>query len=561
MNNLSVKMLVLLGLGLFLAARPAPAQGVAHLTIAQPGGMPGTPVMEGITRVTNGVTITWAGPAGYYQVFQASNSLRAPWLALGQATNVACTATITKLYSNAFFRVAGPAPNYAGQKLCLACHLAVCQYETNTAHARAFASPAFAALGGQTNASCLPCHTVGYGLPTGFVSAKATPLLEGVQCENCHGPAANHAGSEDNPIIRPRVDVAATVCGGCHNTGKSSYANPPTYAEWSGSAHGTVVPGALSAMASSPASIDNCGACHSGSARLALIGGTDPAVSLTNDYNVPITCAVCHSPHATNSVSPFQLLNPLASTNAFHLLATDTASVAAFTNKYNASTNINLCAQCHNDRGAAWQDTARAPHHSDQYNMLMGSVGVLPPGYDNFNPGGHSGLPASGGAFYLTNQCSACHMAAETSVTANAHNHSLEVNYNVCLNCHDGEGAQSFLTPYLSNQVSTVITVLNRWAATQAPPTLVSNGLVAWEYTSPGGLTWQTNAAGFVTSWSLTAPVNFTGPNTAGQALVPDYVKQARFDLYVFLNDGSLGAHNPIYAITLLNYALSLAGQ
>jgi len=26
------------------------------------------------------------------------------------------------------------------------------------------------------------------------------------------------------------------------------------------------------------------------------------------------------------------------------------------------------------------------------------------------------------------------------------------------------------------------------------------------------------------------------------------------------LNDGSLGAHNPIYAITLLNNALSLAG-
>ena len=561
MNNLSVKMLVLLGLGLALAARPAAAQGVAHLTIAQPGGMPGTPVMEGITRVTNGVNLTWTGPSGYYQVFQASNSLRAPWLALGQATNVACTATITKLYSNAFFRVSGPAPNYAGQKLCLACHLAVCQYETNTAHARAFSSPAFAALGGQTNASCLPCHTVGYGLPTGFVSAKATPLLEGVQCENCHGPAANHAGSEDNPIIRPRVDVAATVCGGCHNTSKSSYANPPTYAEWSGSAHGTVVPGALSAMASSPASIDNCGACHSGSARLALIGGTDPALKLTNDYNVAITCAVCHSPHATNSVSPFQLLNPLSSTNAFHLLAVDTASVAAFTNKYNASTNINLCAQCHNDRGAAWQDTARAPHHSDQYNMLMGSVGVLPPGYDNFNPGGHSGLPASGGGFYLTNQCSDCHMAAETSVTANAHNHSLEVNYNVCLNCHNGPGAESFLTPYLSNQVSTVITVLNRWAATQAPPTLVSNGLVAWEYTSPGGLTWQTNAAGFVTSWSLDAPVTFKGPNTAGQALIPDYIKQARFDLYVFLNDGSLGTHNPIYAITLLNYALNLAGR
>ena len=560
MNILSVRLLVLIWLGLASAALPVAAQGVQHLSLPQPGGMPGTPMMEGISRVTNGVQLHWAGPSGYYQVFQKSNGLTAPWIALGQATNAAGTATITKLYSNAFFRVSGPAPNYAGSKLCLACHLAVCQYETNTAHAYAFSSAAFVALGGQTNTSCLPCHTVGYGLPTGFVSAKATPLLEGVQCENCHGPAANHAGSPDNPIIRPRVDIAATVCGGCHNPGKSSYANPPTYSEWSGSVHATVVPGALSSMAASPANIDNCGVCHSGSARLTLIGGKDPALTLTNDYNVAITCAVCHDPHATNSVSPVQLRNPLASTNEFHLLSTDTASVGVFTNKYNANTNVNLCAQCHNDRGAAWTDTARAPHHSDQYNMLMGSVGVLPPGYDSFNPGGHSGLPVSGGGFYLTNQCSDCHMSAEASVAPGAHDHSLAVNYNVCLNCHNGPGAQSFLTPYLSNQVSTVITVLNRWAATQAPPTLVSNGLVAWEYTTPGGLTWQTNAAGFVTSWSLTAPVTFAGPNAAGQALIPNDIKQARFNLYVFLNDGSLGAHNPIYAITLLNYALNLAG-
>ena len=546
-------------LGLVVGARPATAQNGQHLMNPQPGGMPGTPVMEGINRLSNGVQIHWSGPAGYYQIFQASNSLKAPWIALGKATNFTGSATITKLYSNAFFRVSGPAPNYAGAKLCLACHLAVCQYETNTAHAHAFSSPAFAAMGGQTNASCLPCHTVGYGLPTGFVSAKATPLLEGVQCENCHGPAANHAGSEDNPAIVPRVDIAATVCGGCHSASHTAFANPPTYEEWSASGHATVVPGALQSMASSPANINNCGACHSGSARLAFLEGQNPSTTVTNDYNVALTCAVCHDSHMTNSVSPVQLFNPLASTNAFRLTGADTASASAFTAKYNANTNVNICAQCHNDRGAAWTDTARAPHHSLQYNMLMGSVGALPAGYGTFNPGPHSGLPDNG-SFYLTNQCVSCHMSAETSATAGAHNHTLAVNYNVCENCHDGHAAQAFLTPYLSNQVSTVITVLNRWAATQAPPVLTSNGLVAWEYTSPGGLTWQTNAAGTVTSWTLSDTVNFKGPNTAGQALVPDDIKQARFNLYLFLNDGSLGAHNPIYAITLLNNALSQAG-
>ena len=57
-------------------------------------------------------------------------------------------------------------------------------------------SQAFAALqqyNQQTNTGCLICHTVGYGVPTGFTSAAATPHLQGVQCENCHGVAGNHA--------------------------------------------------------------------------------------------------------------------------------------------------------------------------------------------------------------------------------------------------------------------------------------------------------------------------------------------------------------------------------
>ena len=560
MKFLSASFLILVLVLLFGSKSPVLAQSVQHLAVPQLGGLPGTPVMTGAAKLTNGLQLTWDGPSGYYQVFQKSNGLKAAWIALGRATNLSRTATITSLYSNAFFRVSGPAPKYAGSKVCISCHLGVCRYETNTPHASAFSSAKFMASGGQTNASCLPCHTVGYGLATGFVSATATPLLGGVQCENCHGPAASHAAASDDPTVRPRVEIAATVCGGCHHASNTSYTNPPTFEQWIGSDHAAVTPDALRAMAASTTNLNTCGVCHSGSARLALINAQNPATTVAHDYNLPITCAVCHDPHSTNG-GPVQLRGPVSSTNVFHLAGTDVASVTAFTNKYALSTNINLCAQCHNDRAAAWTDTASAPHRSAQYNFLLGSVGELSDGSAAFNPGSHAGLPESAdysvsGTFYLTNQCAACHFSALTS--DGAHSHTLQPAYAVCAKCHDPAPALAYLKPELTNRVSTLIFYLNRWAAIKAPASLRTNGVVAWEYTTPGGLSWQTNALGYVTSWAPGSAVNFTGPNAAGQALLSaNYpnVLRARFNLYLVLNEGSFGVHNPSFALSLLSAA------
>jgi hypothetical protein len=415
----------------------------------------------------------------------------------------------------------------------------------------AFTNAYFVAAGGQTNSSCLPCHTVGYGLPTGFVSKSKTPLLGGVQCENCHGPAANHAANPDDPTVVPQVDIAATVCGGCH-TGPMQ----PTYEEWHSSGHAAVVPDALQTMSSSTNNISSCGRCHSGSVRLALIYGQNP-VALTNDLDVAITCAVCHDPHQTNA-NPAQLRNPIFSTNYFSLATSD-----VFTNKYAANTNINLCGQCHNARGAAWTDTSRAPHHSLQYNFLLGSIGELPAGSATFNPGSHAGLPASAGyslsgTFYLTNQCVSCHMQNDAP-PATTQSHAFTFgNYNACLNCHPFDPdllVQDVMVPAVSNQVYQIKYALDLWAATKAPAALQTNGAVAWEYTTPGGLIWQTNQSGTVTGWIQLDAVNFNGPDAAGQALIPDNIKRARFNLYLVLNDGSFGVHNPFFAIDLLDAA------
>ena len=261
---------------------------------------------------------------------------------------------------------------------------------------------------------------------------------------------------------------------------------------------------------------------------------------------------------ATNSVGWKEIL---IAPNPGLLTSADTAPVAAFTNKYNANLNINICAQCHNDRGAAWADTARAPHQSVQYNFLLGSVGQLLDGPATFNPGTHAGLPSSkiysiSGTFYLTNQCANCHMQSDSS---DADNHTFAVTSDaVCYNCHLTPPEileQYYLTPAISNSVTTLITGMNRWAARQTNALLTATNVVAWEYTSPGGLTWSNNPAGQVISWSLNNPVTFTGPSTAGQALIPDQIKRARFNMYLVLNDGSFGVHNPTLALNLLNAA------
>jgi hypothetical protein len=127
------------------------------------------------------------------------------------------------------------------------------------------------------------------------------------------------------------------------------------------------------------------------------------------------------------------------------------------------------------------------------------------------------------------------------------------------MNCHLSDPGQS--APGVSDNVSLVIDELNQWAATAAPAALQTNGVVAWEYTTPGGLIWQTNQTGQVTSWTLADQVNFSGPNTAGQALIPDNIKKARFNLYLVVNDGSLGAHNWIFALNLLFAAQSEVQQ
>ena len=78
---------------------------------------------------------------------------------------------------------------YIGAKLCSACHFKQYMAWKRTKHA----GKAFEELPDayRTDSACLPCHTTGYGAPSGYKDAT-TPNLAGVTCEVCHGPGSKH---------------------------------------------------------------------------------------------------------------------------------------------------------------------------------------------------------------------------------------------------------------------------------------------------------------------------------------------------------------------------------
>jgi hypothetical protein len=510
-------------------ATAATAQEVPHLNVTQPGGFPGRPIMNGITKTTNGVNVAWDGPAGYYQLYVAHSLANPNWQPTG-APNLNRNLTLTNLSGNAFFKVAGPAAQFAGARTCAECHEGVHGLEQNTHHTQALQT--LKAIGQGNNPACLPCHTVGFGLPTGFTTELATPHLAGVQCESCHGPAAAHAANEMDLTKRPRKEIAGQVCGGCH-TGP----HQPTFEEWKSSGHFKVVEDM------NPAGrINACGRCHSGSARLALIKGENPSITVTNDANVGITCVVCHDPHQTRvwtnvlsgAVTTNQLRQAIASTNDFVLTTTD-----VFANKYNP--NINVCAQCHNHRGATWTSSGRPPHHSPQYNLMLGTVGELPAGQAPYRAA-HATL--------IEKQCVGCHMPTR-DFTDEAHpamtGHSFQVaSYESCAPCHTfPELLQDFTALVISSRLQQLKTQLDLWALTKAPAPLPTQyGARAWEYTVPGELSGGP-----------------AGPGSAQQALIPDNIKRARFNLYIVNNDGSLGTHNALHALALLDAARTWVQQ
>jgi len=110
----------------------------------------------------------------------------------------------------------GTANEFVGETACISCHPGAHKTWSGSAHSHAFAT--LQRVHSEYDPDCLRCHTVGYGLSSGFIDAIRTASLENVQCENCHGRGKEHIATRSRTSLKP---VTPATCVKCHDTENS----------------------------------------------------------------------------------------------------------------------------------------------------------------------------------------------------------------------------------------------------------------------------------------------------------------------------------------------------
>lgn len=506
------------------------------------GGLDPRPTVESVVRTGDVVTVRWTGISPTNQLVRSASATAPEWTPVGNPTR-ATQQSVAITGETGFFRVASPEPHYVGFNTnetlnCGLCHASKATTWKETRHAGALATLQGIGQGGNTR--CLQCHTVGMPFTTGYQTNGTTAHLGGVQCENCHGPAGNHFANFEDGSVRPAVTLDAAVCGGCHNG-----FHHPFFDEWFESRHSIMdahVAESIEADATGARSLA-CGPCHSGATRISLLNQLeDPSVPLASPHEsakYPVVCATCHDPHADTAYGA-HLRNPVYSTDFFSY---NTSASTSFAAQYRE--DIQLCAQCHNQRGATWDSSSRPPHHSPQYNMLIGET-YAPTSKTPPTP--VAPILATHGRGIL-HQCAHCHThgheaesPSEEDPNYTGHTFAPMIGDN-CAECHGTAEVAASITEstqfFVRSRIQEVKGLLDEWATTKAPQVLREKyGVLAWEFTTPGQL-------------STGSP----GPSSSEQSQIPNAIKQARYNLYIVEHDGSYGAHNGTYARKLLTVA------
>ena len=418
------------------------------------------------------------------------------------------------------------APFYRGAQACAVCHTngpGGDQFASWEGTRHAGAMQTLRDIGQDGNAVCQGCHTVGsYGLfadpllDNGGYDETMVARLEGVQCENCHGPGSEHPA----PGFASVADtLAVEVCAGCHNG-----SHHPTYDEWLSSAHG-------SGTIASAATRASCAKCHNGTEGPRYLD--DPVAYVAPSANptevVAHTCVTCHDPHSAEN--PGQLRNASVMDAVLPNAVIVEAAGAG-----------RLCMNCHNGRrtdtdvsGQVLNGNAHmGPHHSVQGDMLAGVNA-----YEQINPNFSF---ASSKHLLVEDGCVHCHThrheADPLSGNEQFTGHTFEPTVEACQECHGP--IQDF---------SDII----------AKQDYDGNGLVQGVQVEVAGLKELLREIIIVNS---TSPENEqllrdSFDDNVGVATITTIAQRAAaYNLLYVDFDGSNGVHNTTYAVQLLQQSV-----
>jgi formate-dependent nitrite reductase cytochrome c552 subunit len=318
----------------------------------------------------------------------------------------------------------GPTAHYSTN--CLSCH--VVGYDTTVANKGFDDAADFEAL----KASGM----IGHGDPENWTKIlkeyPASAKLANIQCESCHGPQ-----DTDGHALwgKARTSVSSDVCSTCHG----EPARHGRFQQWQLSGHANFE------TARGEGTNASCTKCHSGQGFIAWAksGFSSAAIKVawTADEVEPVSCAVCHDPHAVGTTSGN------ASTNAPMRIQGKTPMLdAGFV--VNDAGKAAICMTCHNGRrglkndGLALSDLSRAPHVGPQTDILMGQNLY-------FTKVGDKGFHAM-----IADSCISCHMEKTNPPAGLANknadgsyggtNHTFFASSSICSKCHSSITPETF---------------------------------------------------------------------------------------------------------------------
>ncbi|PIR17417.1 MAG: hypothetical protein COV46_04465 [Deltaproteobacteria bacterium CG11_big_fil_rev_8_21_14_0_20_49_13] len=446
---------------------------------------------------------------------------------------------------------------------------------------------------------CWECHTVGYDTAatavnggfddlvtdagysfpsTGttwdqFISDNPTLApLTNVQCENCHGPGADHNGDASR-IAFSKWDSG--ICGKCHSQ----------EAEWKVAAHnetGIKNNAGRYRLSSWPGA--GCARCHTTAGFIQYVEGDTVTAQTSND--VGVSCQACHDPHST-AADPMTGLPSVSGNNSTQLRRKGVVTMLDDAGTQVDAGEAAVCYTCHDgyyvkgeidcdSNGDGTADVAcetidqlatqyfRQIHHNPQSFVLEGLGAVTHFSNSSYDFTLTENSFHSSSLFTLANgsgdaskssennKCVTCHMGTAPTAeeagyrTLGGHTWAMSSGGNeftaTCTPCHTG------------------LTSLNRTARADYDGNGTIGGI---QDENKGLLLALTNkiksidtvnvAAGTTQAADGTITVaGLTYASQAKQNASPIDVRRAVFDHNLIANDGSVGIHNVAFAVQLL---------